>query len=243
MVLLESPQTLSAATLTAAWATTWPDTSGPTAIHRDSDDTGTVLFDLGGMTGAVAMMPVPVPAGELEGAAMASWLWPNATQDVTHVGAHVIAWIAGPGQLIDAYGHLTRLVCAIAKATDAAGVYWGSAGHVIRADIFDGLAHAEEDLPVMLWINFGVSVDHGVSSLFTMGLRAFDVMEIEISSSTRQPGDLREFAMHIASWLIRDRPSLEDGHTVGRSADERVRVRHAPSMLARTDTVYRLEGF
>jgi hypothetical protein len=170
-------------------------------------------------------------------------LWPNAQEDITRVAGHVIAWISGPGPLVDAHLHLTRIVVAANRATNALGVYWGAASHVIRADLFDDLAHRTGGLPVTLWVDFRCYVVDGRSSLFTVGLAAFGVMELEIANSVRRVGELREFAAGLAEYLIRNGPVIEEGHTVGGSENERVVVRHAPSMVDRPGMVYRLDGF
>lgn len=189
-------------------------------------------------------MPGPIPGGELEGPAATSWLWPRAPDEIERVNAHVVAWVSGDGPPLDAHRHLTRLVVAVMRATDALGVYWGAAGQLIRADVFDGIAHEHEDVnpPVMLWVGFRGFVEGGRSSLFTVGLSEFGLMEFEIAPWDKQVGELREFAMNIATYLIHEGPVLGDGHTVGGSEEERILVRHAPSMVDRPGTVYRLEG-
>ncbi len=75
-----------------------------------------------------------------------------------------------------------------------------------------------------------------------MGLSAFGIQELEIAPSLREPHELREWTWDLARNLIDRRPVLNDGDTVGRSAHERVLVRHARSMDKRNAQVYRLEG-
>jgi hypothetical protein len=169
------------------------------------------------------------------------------------VNAHVVTWVSGTGRPLDAYRHLTRLVSAVLRATDGLGVYWGTAAHVIRADVYDTIAHESDDdsLPVTLWVDFRAFAEDGDaedaggdrSALFTVGLSAFGLMELEIGPSDKQPGELRELGMSVASYLIENGPVLGDGDTVGATEDQRVVVRHAPSMVDRPGTVYRLEGF
>lgn len=246
MVLLESAPTLTSAALASAWRTAWPDVSEPTDFDSDDDQQGpgAMTLRLDGMTAALGVMPAPIPGGELDGPAATSWLWPNATEQIPRIGAHVVVWVSGPGRPIDAHQHLTRLVTAVIQATDALGVYCGAAGQVIRADVFDGLAHDyhPDRLPVMLWIDFRAFLEQGRSSLFTAGMTEFGLMELEIPRSDKAPGELREFAMNLAAYLIRQGPVIGDGHTVGSSETERVIVHHTPSMLDRTGTVYTLDG-
>jgi hypothetical protein len=246
MPLLETARPLTRDSLLAAWRSTWPASPPPTDFDVQTDDNGfpAMTFAIGDMRGALAVVPMPIPGGELEGPAATSWLWPDALGEIQRVGAHVVTWVSGVGAQAEAHRHLTRLIGALLRATDALGVYWGAANQVIRADVFDAIAHESErdSLPVMLWIDFRAFVDGGRASLFTVGLRAFELMEIEVGPSEKEVGDLRELAMSVATYLIENGPVIGDGDTVGGTSDKRIVVRHAPSMVDRSDTVYRLEG-
>ncbi len=247
MPLLETARRLTGESLTVAWRSAWPEAPPPSdfEVETGGDGLGAMTFAIDGMRGALAVVPMPIPGGELDGPAATSWLWPDAQEEIGRVTAHVVTWVSGAGPQVDAHRHLTRLVSAVLRATDALGVYWGAAGQVIRADVFDGVAHESEhgSLPVMLWVDFRAFVENGRSALFTVGLGAFGLMELEIAPSEREVGELRELAVGVASYLIEHGPVVGDGHTVGGSEDERVVVRHAPSMIDRPGTVYRLEGF
>jgi hypothetical protein len=247
MPLLEAPRPLTSDSLVAAWRSSWPGSPPPGDfdVQADDDGLGAMTFTVDGMRGALVVVPAPIPAGELEGPAATSWLWPDAPEEIEGVNAHVVMWVSGKGRPLDAYLALSRLVCAGLRATGALGVYWGSARQLIRADVFNGIAHDAEDgsLPVVLWVDFRAFVDDGRAALFTVGLRAFGLMELEIAPSDRPAGDLRELAMGVATYLIEQGPVLGDGDTVGATDEQRVVVRHAPSMIDRPGTVYRLEGF
>ncbi len=245
MPLLESARRVTEDSLTAAWHEAWPGLPPPRGfdVEVDEESFGAMTFDLDAMRGALAVVPMPIPGGELDGAAATSWLWPDAREEIERVGAHVVTWVSGTGRQVDAHRHLTRLVCAVLRATDGLGVYWGAAGQVIRADVFDGIAHesAPDSLPVVLWVDFRAFVEDGRASLFTVGMSTFGLMELEIGPSEKGPGDLRELAVNVARYLVEQGRVIGDGDTVG-GDDERVVVRHAPAMVDRPGTVYRLEG-
>ncbi|HEV3400219.1 MAG TPA: DUF4261 domain-containing protein [Acidimicrobiales bacterium] len=261
MPLLEAPRPVTTDSLLTAWRSAWPGSTPPSDFDTRSDEHefGAMTFAIEGMRGALVVVPAPIPAGELDGPAATSWLWPDAPQEIERVNAHVVTWVSGAGRPLDAYRHLTRLVSAVLRATDGLGVYWGTAAHVIRADVFDGIAHRsdEDALPVMLWVDFRAFAENaadaadaegsedagdGRSALFTVGLSAFGLMELEIAPSDKRPGELRELGRSVASYLIENGPVLGDGDTVGAIEDQPVVVRHAPSMVDRPGTVYRLEG-
>lgn len=128
------------------------------------------------------------------------------------------------------------------SATNALGVYVGGAGSVIRADIFVDMAK-DLDVPVALWVDLRCfALQNGGSGLFTIGLSQFGLLEIEIPSSPQQCGDLRIWTMSLASWLIEERPTVNSGETVGLSAEEKILVEHAPSLINREGPVMRLTG-
>lgn len=99
-----------------------------------------------------------------------------------------------------------------------------------------------DGLPVMLWIDFRGLAEPSWSSLFTVGMSEFGLMELEVPQSQKRLGDLREFAWDIAAYLIRQGPVVGDGQTVGWSETEQFVVRHTPSMIDRAGTVYTIEG-
>lgn len=137
---------------------------------------------------------------------------------------------------------MTRAAAAIVHASNALGVYIGSAGSVVRADVFVGMAQ-EMEIPVALWVDLRcVAAPDGGTSLFTVGLSQFGLLEIEIPESARNCGDLRLWTMSLASWLIEAQPTINPGETVGLSAEEKILVEHAPSMIGREGPVMRLIG-
>ena len=251
MVLLEAPVALSTERLAAVWGETWPEFVGPTDVEAGGDDDrdrgggdGAFACTLGPMHVAMMVMPMTIPNRELEGPAATSWLWPSAEQDIARVGAHVVVFVSGEVSRVEAHEHLTRLVTVVTKATGAMGVYQGGAGQVIQAEVYVSLAEGivEQKLPVMLWVDFRCYVENGRTSLFTVGMKDLGLMDLEVPSSTTAPGDLRFWAMDIATYLMRQGPVINDGDTVGATADERIVVTHGPSMIDRPDTVYSFRG-
>lgn len=246
MSLLAAPRELTATTLLAGWKATWPKHKAPTEIEAAGDPSATAMtMVLNGLHATIAVVPTPIPGGELDGPAQTSWLWPDASADVAQVSAHVVVAVTGDASAVDAHRVLTRLVVAVNRATDALGVYWGAASHVVRADVFESMAQEYDKggtPPLMLWIDFQGGVEGKKSSLFTVGLAAFGLMEMEIPGATSSVGDLREFAIGIAGYLIEAGPVIKDGDTVGETAEEKIMVRHVKSGLRGRGTIYQFEG-
>jgi Domain of unknown function (DUF4261) len=239
MVLLPEAVPIEPRQLRHAWGQLQPHARPP--IDFQAED-GTLTFDLDGQLGFLSVMPARIPDEELFEVAQTSWLFPEAIEALADYQAHAIVGISGQPTPQSAET-LTRLLCAVLRATPALGVYWGSAGHLVRADVFTELAQ-QSSLPVLLWVDFrcGHNTD-GTAGLFTVGLSEFGLMEIEIPSSEKEPGELREFASDVAAYLLENGPVLADGHTVGGTEEDQITVHHAPSILDRPGPVYRLEGF
>lgn len=147
MPLLEAPRPVTTDSLLAAWRSAWPGWTPPSDFdtRTDEHEFGAMMFAIDGMRGALVVVPAPIPAGELDGPAATSWLWPDAPHEIERVNAHVVTWVSGTGRPLDAYRHLTRLVSAVLRAIDGLGVYWETGAHVIRADVFDGIAHESDE--------------------------------------------------------------------------------------------------
>jgi hypothetical protein len=187
-------------------------------------------------------VPAPISNDEVSGPASTSWLWPGAVKDLQGYGAHAVVFVSQAESHLAAFQALTRLAAAVVRATGALGVYIGGAGSVIRADVFVDMAK-DLDIPVALWVDLRcVALQDGRTGLFTVGLNQFGLLEIEMPSSPQQCGDLRMWTMSLASWLIEERPTVNSGETVGLSAEEKILVEHAASMINREGPVMRLTG-
>jgi hypothetical protein len=66
-------------------------------------------------------------------------------------------------------------------------------------------------------------------------------MEIEIPRIEMAPGDLREWLLEIMYYLLENGPVLQDGQTIGMSAEQQLRIRHSPSSFGHPGKVIRLE--
>ncbi len=72
-------------------------------------------------------------------------------------------------------------------------------------------------------------------------MKALGHMEIEIPRIRMSPGDLRDWTINIAGYLLDKGPVLLDGNTIGMTAEQKIRIRHTTSMFDRPDLVLRME--
>ena len=96
-------------------------------------------------------------------------------------------------------------------------------------------------MPVPVWLRFQlVRASDDEIGLYTLGMSQFGLMEIEVDRSRLNVEDLFEFVSNIAHYLILSGPIIADGNTVGGSEDERILVRHHPSMVDQSRRVYKI---
>lgn len=232
---------------------TLPDPGELTSVlrHRWSDkprfgqfkvEDQTLRCDIGEAVAVVGLIPTRIPAGDIEAACSESLAWPEARTSLENHAAHLICSVAGTAEKKLAAFQLTKLVAALLKVTQAAGVYWGAATMVHSPEMF--IEHAQEMtaefLPLYLWIHFGVTGGAGKVSLRTRGMSSFGFMEIEIIDSEHSTEDTVGFAFNTAHYLLDYGPVLADAHTFGMSANQKVLVRHVPSVVDEKEIVYRL---
>lgn len=192
----------------------------------------------------LSFMPAPIPTGEAEAAAD-SFLWPNGSRFAAH-NSHAVVGSAGahPNRVAAALA-LTTLATAALQAFDGTAVYWGAGTITIKRDQFMEFANGatSEHLPLYLWCRFQlVRPAEGRIGLYTVGLRQFGLMEIEVDDSAWQPSELLEFTYNIAHYLIQSGPVINDGDTVGGSEAQRIVVRHGVSSSDPANKAYKIVG-
>ncbi len=206
---------------------------------------GSLAFSFGGERAGVTLMPAPIPWSNLEGPCATAWWWPEAGERMQGHNSHLLVALGGEeSDPLRRSLALTHLTAAVAAHVDAVGIYWGGGRLVHDARIFQEEARgaSPKHLPLHLWIDFRIEAnDDGTLRLFTTGMKALERLEIEIPRSRHTAKELFDFAYSISDYLLSRGAEIRDGHTVGRSEEEKVPAAHAPSMWDDQMTVLRLE--
>lgn len=217
--------------------------AGYSVKHGEQDIISVVRGDE--TIGFLAHIPAPIPGGEAEDNAEGNFLWPEGRGEVASHRAHVIVTNVGADdQLpIPSAISVSRLALVALRLFDGIGVYWGNASVCNSRAVFEDFCAeiSSEHLPVPVWLRFQlVQPTEDGFGMYTLGMSQFDLMDIEVDCCTLDIGDLFEFVSSIAHYLIQSGPVIADGNTVGGSAEERIRVRHRPSMIDKTKKVYKI---
>lgn len=195
--------------------------------------------------GFLAHMPAPIPNHEAEENADNNFLWPNGKDEAAQHRSHVIVTFTelGDSTPIQSAIALTRLALVALRFFDGIGVYWGDASVSNSRDFFEGCCESlsEEYLPVPLWLRFQlVRATSDEVGLYTLGMRQFGLMEIEVDRTGMSVQELFAFVSNLAHYLMQNGPVIADGNTFGGSVDERILVRHRASMIDQGRRVYKI---
>ena len=242
MIALGDQPQISGAAIVRDLAATWP--ALPPATKPDQSD-ASLTFSVGDTLVALGLMPAPIPWGDLEGPCATSWLWPNAEAELKQHKQHLIVFLTKDDDPIEASKLLTQVIASIlAACPQAIGVYWGNATLVVPKALFREFATGmlPDELPLPIWIDFRVGPGKdGKMAGFTHGMKWLGHMELETLNSPESPGALRERLMDLCGYLLQNGPVIKDGHTVGRSAEEKIRVVFSPSSFGHEGQVMRLD--
>ena len=195
--------------------------------------------------GFLAHMPAPIPGGEAEDNADGNFLWPNGKDEAAKHGSHVIVTNISGGEQTPVQSAIavSRLALVALDVFDGIGVYWGNASVCNSRRVFEEFCESisEEHVPVPVWLRFQlVRASNDAIGLYTLGMPQFGLMDIEVDRCKMDLEEAFEFVSNIAHYLIQSGPVIADGNTVGGSDEERILVRHRPSMIDADRQVYQI---
>jgi hypothetical protein len=210
---------------------------------------GILMFKLGDEIVAVAPMPKPYPWSDLEGPCATSWMWPKGTSATEAVRPHrkhvLVTLIGGKADPVVRRLMLTQVTGLAAAVPGVLGVHWPEGTVVHYPPVFVKMAAAMRDPkvpPLYLWVDFRVVRNpDGTFAMFTTGLEKLGRMEIEIPNIAMGPGELREWSVNIAQYLLEAGDKVKDGDTIGMSATQQIRVRHKPSLFGKQGLVLQFQ--
>jgi Domain of unknown function (DUF4261) len=240
MIMLERPATLDVPQLVAKVG---PLLGIKPEVAPQPNASSFVLVGSGGLIMGM-MIAAPMPLDAYKGPAETAFWWPDAFQVASRHKAHLIASCAWSGETrLNAHLKHTVLVRGLIEQVPATAVSWRSV--LVSADQFKGLfqvMQTEQKPPIRLWIKIQLSRDgKGGTIASTLGMRDFGLMEIECNSAPMAPTETCQLIENLASYLIANGPVVEDGHTVGDNAAQRITVRHAPSFRNGVGTIYLID--
>jgi len=75
------------------------------------------------------------------------------------------------------------------------------------------------------------------SSIYTFGLKDFGKMELEILDSAMDKMDLYDFLLSIVGYVVGEDVTLNDGETIGFSADQKIKITASKGQFLEGETL------
>ncbi len=203
--------------------------AGYDASEDKSDDT--LVFEVGDMFAAVSLATYPIPNGEAEMNAENNYMWPDAVQVAREHCAHILVAVLGNEEKVLEKGKLfTKMVSACCRQKYATGVY--TSGVVFDPRFYEGFADMmrEDELPIFNWVWFGLYRSEGGLNGYTYGMDVFGKEEMEVLNADADPNDLRDFLASLASYVLACDVTLQDGETIGFSAEDKHTITRSPGV-------------
>lgn len=197
---------------------------------------------------SLAVMPGPYPWSDLEGPCETSWTWPDGTSSMVckEGQAFLLVTLVGDDLArIPRRQYVTQLTAKATQSDVVLGVYWPTATMVHHPKLFRDLAKActEPDMPPLhLWVDYRIYPNKdGTCGMFTTGMRALGLMELEVSSAEMTPEELREWAMNITFYQLEEGPVMKDGQTIGMTEKASYRIKYRKSRFGHEGLIMALE--
>ncbi len=195
-------------------------------LGEENKEQDMLVGDVNGITVAVALMPAPIPNNEAVESAKTNYRWEDAIKVAEEHKAHIIVSLLGEPNLVDGAKLYTKIVSALTKQENCTGI--NVLGTVMNPEMYrDFTEYYEENdmFPVenMIFIGLYGSED-GKINAYTYGMEGFGKKEMEIISSSQSPEDIYYFLQGIADYVITSDVILQDGETIGFSADQKISI-------------------
>ena len=196
---------------------------------ENSDDA--VVMRVGGMMLIVTLFHGHIPDNEAEINAENNYMWPEAVEVAKAHKAHIMVAVLGEEEKLLERGKLfTKAMAVCCKQKYATGVY--TSGVVFEPRFYEGLADMlkEDELPIFNWVWFGLYRSEGGLNGYTYGMDVFGKEEMEVLNTDAEPEELRDFLASLASYVLACDVTLQDGETIGFSADDKHTIIRSPGV-------------
>ena len=196
---------------------------------ENSDDA--VVMRVGGMMLIVTLFHGHIPDNEAEINAENNYMWPEAVEVAKAHKAHIMVAVLGEEEKLLERGKLfTKAMAVCCKQKYATGVY--TSGVVFEPRFYEDLADMlkKDELPIFNWVWFGLYRSEGGLNGYTYGMDVFGKEEMEVLNTDAEPEELRDFLASLASYVLACDVTLQDGETIGFSADDKHTITRSPGV-------------
>jgi hypothetical protein len=207
--------------------------------EEDSDNQAAVLL-IDNYRIVLSEIPVAIPGSEVEKAAQFNYLWENAAEESAQHQGHIIVSITNPGEDPIAENLLfSKVVMSVMNNSSAIGMYMGQRTLVLRKDLYEYFtaSMSTQELPLYLWLYFGLRELDGKRSIYTYGLSEFGKQEMEILDSDRSFEELSSLMYDMAHYVLAFDVELKTGETIGGTAQQKLPITESPGRFVKGNTL------
>ena len=198
-----------------------------------------LVGNIGDIMVAVALMPAPIPNNEAIDNAKTNYRWKDAVKVAEEHKAHILVSLLGEPNLVDGAKLYTKIISALTKQENCTGI--NVLGTVLNPDMYRDFTkyYKENDMfPVenMIFIGLYAAEDNKVSA-YTYGMEGFGKKEMEILASSENPEDVYYFLQAIADYVITSDVILQDGETIGFTAEQKISISQSKGVAVNGTTL------
>ena len=198
-----------------------------------------LVGNIGDIMVAVALMPAPIPNNEAIDNAKTNYRWKDAVKVAEEHKAHILVSLLGEPNLVDGAKLYTKIISALTKQENCTGI--NVLGTVLNPDMYrDFTKYYEENdmFPVENMIFIGLyAVEDNKVSAYTYGMEGFGKKEMEILASSENPEDVYYFLQAIADYVITSDVILQDGETIGFTAEQKISISQSKGVAVNGTTL------
>lgn len=198
------------------------------AVDNADGDDSSATFAVNGELAAIALMPAPIPAEEIESMFEYSYLWRDAEKETKEHTQHaIVTLLSSKNATVERYSILTKINASILKTSETAiGVYQGAQTLLLSKNLYIDFADflREEQLPIQLWVYIGILNGEVKSSIYTYGMKEFGKSEIEIIDAPMNGEELYEFLLSVLAYVLEYDVTLKDGETIGFTEEQKIKI-------------------
>lgn len=203
---------------------------------KHSDDMFVIQYH--GAMIAVSLMPGPVPDGEAEYHAEKNYTWREGAEVVKKHKAHLLVAVMGKALPAVESGKLfAKAAASCCKQPGVLGIYVNET--VYQPQLYLDFAEMMGDdlFPLFNLVWFGLYNGKGGIGGYTCGMRQFGYDEIEVIDSSASPKEVSSFLSDIANYVITQNVILNDGETIGFSAEQKLPITKSRGVAVKGDSL------
>lgn len=185
------------------------------------------VLEIEGYKIALGNMDLPIPGDEIKTTAEYNYFWKNGVEEATKHKGHIILSILNAGiNPIKENLLFSKVASSIINNSKAIGAYIGSRTLLLKKDFYQYNVEemSEDNLPLYIWIYFGMRNEDGKYSVYTYGLSDFNKKEMEIIHSIHPLSELSEMMFNLVHYVIASDVTLKNGETIGMSAEQKLKI-------------------